>query len=149
MNYLLMFKERIVDSVNDYVVSPVNDYVVSPVNEYVVTPVITNPINNYIVNPIQNLVKRDKYTCIDSDSDSVDINTYTTFVSYPASISSSPLLDKPELTYFENIQEKMYYSSLTFKASMYFFVNAWFPNTFKDEGHIVLNKIACSMESKI
>ena len=74
--------------------------------------------------------------------DTLDANTYTTFTSYPASISSGPLLDKPlDLTYFENIQEKMYYSGLTFKASMFFFVNAWLPNIFKDKGHIVLEHL--------
>lgn len=142
MNYLLMFKDKVVNSVNDYVVTPVNDYLV--------TPIITNPINNYIVNPIQHLVRRDVYTYIDSDLDTLDTldildtldaNTYTTFTSYPASISSTPLLDKPELTYFENIQEKMYYSGVTLKASMFFFVNAWFPNTFKDKGHNVLENL--------
>jgi hypothetical protein len=120
MNYLLMVKEKLVD----------------PVNDYVIAPVITNPLNNYIVHPIQNLVRRESDT-----SDTVDASTYTTFDLYPASISSRPLLDKPDLTYFENIQEKMYYSGVTFKASMYFFVNAWFPNTFKDEGHVVLENL--------
>jgi hypothetical protein len=157
MNYLLMFKEKVIDSindyivtpvndyvvtpVNDYVVTPVNDYVVTPVNDYVVTPVIRNPINNYIVSPIQNLVKRDKYTHMDTYID-LDLDTYTTFTSYPASISSSPLLDKQlEVTYFENIQEKMYYSGLTFKASIFFFINALLPNTLKNEGHTVLENL--------
>jgi hypothetical protein len=120
MNYLLMVKERVVD----------------PVNDYVVAPVITNPINNYIINPIQNLVKREEEI-----SKTLDVATYTTFDSYPPSTESMPLLDNKEVSYFDNVKEKMYYSGLTFKASFYFFVNAWLPNIFKEEGHVVLENL--------
>jgi hypothetical protein len=124
MNYFLLAKQNLLD----------------PVNNYLVGPIITTPINNYIVNPIQNLVRKDEV------SDTSDASTYTThdsyipFDSYPSSISSyTPLLE--ELTYADNIKQKMYYSGLTLKASMYFFVNAWFPNTFKHEGHEILENL--------
>lgn len=120
MNYLLMVKEKLVD----------------PVNDYVIAPVITNPINNYIVNPIQSLVKKEEEI-----TDTVDASIYTTFDAYPPLTESMPLLDNKELSYFENVKEKMYYSGLTFKASLYFFVNAWFPQSFKDEGHLILENL--------
>ena len=120
MNYLLMVKEKLVD----------------PVHEYVIAPVITNPINNYIVNPIQSLVKKEEEI-----TDTVDASIYTTFDAYPPSTESMPLLDNKELSYFENVNDKMYYSGLTFKASLYFFVNAWFPQSFKDEGHLILENL--------
>lgn len=120
MNYLLMVKER----------------VVNPVNDYVVAPVITNPINNYIVSPIQNLVRKDEEI-----PETSDVGTYTTFEPYPPSTASMPLLDKNEVSYFDNLKEKMYYSGVTFQASLYFFVNAWLPNIFKEEGHVVLENL--------
>jgi hypothetical protein len=131
-----MFKEKVVDSVNDYIVTPVNDYVVTPVNDYVVTPIITNPINNYVVTPIQNLVG--KKESLDTE---IDPNIYTTFESYPASSESTSLLEHEELSYTDHLRQSMYYSGISFTASLYFFINALLPNTLKNEGHTVLENL--------
>ena len=139
MNYLIMFKEKVVDSVNDYIVTPVNDYVVTPVNDYVIAPVITNPINNYVVTPIQNLVG--KRESLDTMYTPIDPNIYTTFGSYPASNESTSLLEHEELSYTDHLRQSMYYSGISFTASLYFFINALLPNTLKNEGHSVLENL--------
>lgn len=131
MNYIRLAK----DKVNDYVVTPVNNYMVTPVNDYVVRPVITQPINNYVVNPIQNLVRPK-----DSEENDFVRETYTTFDSFKADEDSSLLTQNSEveLTYLEHLRDRMYCSGVSFKASLYFFINALFPNTLKEEGYNVL-----------
>ena len=151
MNYLIMFKKRVVNSVNDYIVEPVNDYIIEPVNDYIiepvndyiVEPVITNPINNYIVTPIQHLVsKKELIETLDSSTcTTIDPNIYTTFESYPASNESTSLLEHAELSYTDHLKQSMYYSKMSFKASIYFFINGLFPNTLTDEGYKILENL--------
>lgn len=141
MNYIILTRDKIMNPVNEYVVKPVNNYIVTPVNDYIVEPVITKPITNYVVNPIHTLVhgKEHTYDFIDDSQD-----TYTTFDSLPSYTNkpdeclSEELEEKENISYVEHLKEKMYYSSLSFKASIYFFINAWLPNTLKDKGEHVL-----------
>lgn len=137
MNYIRLAKDKIVDQVNDYVITPVNDYMVTPVNDYVVRPVITQPINNYVVTPIQNLVRSKE-----PDEDFVQ-ETYTTFDYFKQDENSSLLTKNSEAdiiepNYLEHLRDRMYCSGVSFKASLYFFINALFPNTLKEEGYNVL-----------
>lgn len=128
MNFLFLAKKNIVD----------------PVNDYVIAPVITNPINNYVVNPIQNLVrKKEEQEDEDEDEDIfVKEHEFEPYPPYPPSTLSTPLLEnKEECTYFDNVKEKLYYSGVSFKASFYFFVNAWFPNYLKDEAYTILENL--------
>ena len=140
MNYIRLAK----DKVNDYVVTPVNDYMVTPVNDYVVKPVITRPINNYVVNPIQNLVMS-KHS--DEEDDDIFVReTYTTFDSLKSDENSSLLTNNSEIensesTYLEHLKHRMYCSSLSLKASFYFFINGLFPNTLKEEGYNVIEHL--------
>jgi hypothetical protein len=139
MNYIRLAKDKIVGQVNDYVVTPVNDYVVTPVNDYVVNPVITQPINNYVVSPIQNLVRPKQY---EEDDDIYVRETYTTFGSFKSE-ESSLLTNKSEndiieISYIEHLKDRMYCSGISLKASLYFFINAIFPNTLKDDGYNAL-----------
>jgi hypothetical protein len=115
-------------------INPVNNYVFTPVNEYVVDPVITRPINKYLVNPIQKLVNPET-----PDIDTVQ-DTYTTFDSFQSDESVSLLNNEEvnETTYLEHLRYRMYCSGLSLKASFYFFINGWFPNTLKDEGYNTL-----------
>jgi hypothetical protein len=139
MNYIRLAK----DKVNDYVVTPVNNYVVTPVNDYVVNPVITQPINNYVVNPIHNLVRPKQCGDGDSDCDSIFVReTYTTFDSFKSEetslLTNHSENDKVDISYLEHLKDRMYCSGVSLKASFYFFINALFPNTLKEEGYQTL-----------
>jgi hypothetical protein len=133
-----MIKEGIITPVTNYVVSPVKDYVVSPVKDYIITPVITNPINNFIVNPIQNLVGKKEVVEIGNSNmyTTLDPTIYTTFWSYPVS-----LLEHEKVSYTEHLRQSMYYSGVSFTASLYFFINALLPNTLQNKGHAVLENL--------
>lgn len=143
MNYIRLATDKIVDQVNNYVVNPVNHYVVIPVNDYVVTPVITTPINNFVVNPIHNFVrsKRDDNDN-DDDTDIFVRERYTTFDSFKTEeasvLSNNSEIENSEPSYLEHLRARMYCSSLSLKASVYFFINGLFPNTLKEEGYNVL-----------
>jgi len=139
MNYIRLATDKIVGQVNNYVVTPVNNYVVTPVNDYVVNPVITQPINNYVVNPIHNLVRPKQY---DDEDDIYVRETYTTFDSFKSE-ESSLLTNNSEsvqqdISYLEHLKDRMYCSGVSLKASFYFFINAFFPNTLKEEGYQTL-----------
>lgn len=134
MNYIRLARDKIVDNV----MTPVNDYVVTPVNDYVVNPVITQPINNYVVTPIQNLVKPKE------EEEPVFVReTYTTFDEFQSDENSSLLTKNSELelSYLDHLKDRMYCSSLSLKASFYFFINALFPNTLKEEGYNILEHL--------
>ena len=125
----------------DNIVTPVNDYMVTPVNDYVVKPVITTPINNYVVTPIQNLVTPKE---LDKPEEQVFVReTYTTFDELHSDENSSLLTQNSEvdLSYLDHLKDRMYCSSLSLKASFYFFINGLFPNTLKEEGYNILEHL--------
>lgn len=137
MNYIRLAKDKIVDNI----VTPVNDYMVTPVNDYVVKPVITTPINNYVVTPIQNLVTPKE---LDKPEEQVFVReTYTTFDELHSDENSSLLTQNSEvdLSYLDHLKDRMYCSSLSLKASFYFFINGLFPNTLKEEGYNILEHL--------
>jgi hypothetical protein len=129
--------------IKEGIITPVKDYVVSPVKDYIITPVITNPINNFIVNPIQNLVGKKEVVEIGNSNmyTTLDPTIYTTFWSYPVSTKSSSLLEHEKVSYTEHLRQSMYYSGVSFTASLYFFINALLPNTLQNKGHAVLENL--------
>lgn len=146
MNYIILTRDRIMNPVNEYVVKPVNNYIVEPVNNYIVEPVITKPITNYVVNPIHTLVHgKDEYAYDFIDTSPERYTTFDSFNSHNTNTGKDEdsLIEESEYeetSYLDHLKEKMYYSSLSLKASVYFFINAWLPNTLKDKGEHLLER---------
>jgi hypothetical protein len=52
-------------------------------------------------------------------------------------------------TYYEHFQDSIYYGFSSWKASIYFFIHAFFPNQFQSHGSDIIFKLHNHLKSKL